>query len=254
MVAGKTDERIQSEQLELIGEIMERSQKILTDFAKTAGKAPSGNESPDPLNLTPVVMELTTRMMANPAAMFQAQLSLWQGYIDLWRHTSKRMLGQDPDPLIEPTRDDRRFRDAAWDDDAVFSVIKQSYLLTSRWLTEVMQDVEGLDGKTRQKLDFYTRQFVDAIAPSNFVATNPEVLRATLESRGSNLLRGLNHLLTDLDRGKGKVAITMTDADAFEVGGNIATTPGKVVYQNELAATDSVRTDDGADVSTGARC
>ena len=234
MVAGKTDEHNQSEQLELIGEIMERSQKILTDFAKTAGNKPSGHESPDPLNLTPVVMELTTRMMTNPTALVQAQLSLWQGYIDLWRNASKRMLGQDAGPVIEPPRDDRRFRDAAWDDDAVFSVIKQSYLLTSRWLTEVMQDVDGLDDKTRQKLDFYTKQFVAAIAPSNFVATNPEVLRATLETSGSNLLRGLNHLLTDMDRGKGKLAITMTDADAFEVGGNIATTPGKVVFQNDL--------------------
>jgi polyhydroxyalkanoate synthase len=234
MVAGKTDEHNQSEQLELIGQIMERSHKILNDFAKTAGDASTGSESPDPLNLTPVVMELATRMMANPAAMVQAHLSLWQGYIDLWQNTSKRMLGQHTDPTVEPTRDDRRFRDSAWNDDAVFSVIKQSYLITSRWLTEVLNDVEGLDGKTRQKLDFYTRQFVDAMAPSNFVATNPEVLRATLESGGSNLLRGLNHLLTDLDRGKGKLAITMTDADAFEVGGNIATTPGKVVFQNDL--------------------
>ncbi len=234
MVAGKTDERNQSEQLELIGEIMERSQKILTDFAKTAGDTPSSSESPDPLNLTPVVVELTTRMMTNPTTLVQAQLSLWQGYIDLWRNTSKRMLGQDAGPVIEPTRDDRRFRDPAWNDDAVFSVVKQSYLLTSRWLTEVMHDVDGLDDKTSQKLDFYTKQFVDAMAPSNFVATNPEVLRATLETGGNNLLRGLNHLLTDMDRGKGKLAITMTDAEAFEVGGNIATTPGKVVFQNDL--------------------
>ena len=234
MVAGKTDERNQSEQLELIGEIMERSQKILTDFAKTASNTPSGHESPDPLNLLPVVMQLTTRMMTNPTALVQAQLSLWQGYIDLWRNASKRMLGENADPALEPTREDRRFRDSAWDDDAVFNVIKQSYLMTARWLTEVMQDVDGLDNKTRQKLDFYTRQFVDAIAPSNFVATNPEVLRATLETGGSNLLRGLNHLLTDMDRGKGRLAITMTDAEAFEVGGNIATTPGKVVFQNDL--------------------
>ncbi|MEM9442150.1 MAG: class I poly(R)-hydroxyalkanoic acid synthase, partial [Pseudomonadota bacterium] len=189
MDAGKTDRRNQSEQLELIGEIMERSQKILTEFAKNAGQSSTGGDSPDPLNLTPIVTELTTRMMANPAAMVQAQLSLWQGYIDLWRNASKRMLGQSTDPVIEPARDDRRFRDPAWNDDAVFSVIKQSYLLTSRWLTEVMHELNGLDDKTRQKLDFYTRQFVDAIAPSNFVATNPEVLRATLESGGDNLLR-----------------------------------------------------------------
>ena len=234
MAEEKPTEHNRSEQLELMGQIVERSQKILADFASSPSGAPTNGQSADPLNLMPVVTELTTRMMTNPAAIFQAQFSLWRDYIDLWQSTSKRMLGHAADPVIEPARDDRRFRDPAWDDDAVFSIIKQSYLLTSRWLTEVTSQVEGLDDKTRQKLDFYTRQFVDAMAPSNFVATNPEVLRATLESGGDNLLRGLNHLLHDLDQGKGKLQIRMTDHDAFDVGENIATTPGKVVFQNEL--------------------
>ncbi len=234
MAEENSTERNRGEQLELMGEIVERSQKILSDFANSPSAANANGKGQDPLNLAPLVFELTTRMMTNPAAVFQAQLSLWQNYIDLWQSTGKRMLGHTPDPVIEPARDDRRFRDPAWDDDTVFSVIKQSYLLTSRWLTEVVNDIDGLDDKTRQKLDFYTRQFVDAMAPSNFVATNPEVLRATLESGGENLLRGLNHLLGDLDRGKGKLAIRMTDTEAFEVGENIATTPGKVVFQNEL--------------------
>ena len=232
MAEDKSDERNRSEQLEIMGQIVERSQKILADFA-SAGAQGNGR-SPDPLNLTPVVMELAGKMMTNPSALVQAQFSLWQDYIDLWQSSSKRLLGQTTDQVIEPGRDDRRFRDPAWNDDAVFNIIKQSYLLTSRWLTEVMNDVEGLDDKTRQKLDFYTRQFVDAMAPSNFVATNPEVLRATLESGGDNLLRGFNHLLADLDQGKGKLAIKMTDPNAFAVGENIATTPGKVVYQNDL--------------------
>ena len=97
-----------------------------------------------------------------------------------------------------------------------------------------MHDVEGLDDHTAKKVDFYTRQFIDAMAPSNFVATNPEVLRATVESGGENLIKGLNNLLEDLERGKGKMAIRMTDLDAFKVGDNIATTPGKMVFQNDL--------------------
>ena len=116
----------------------------------------------------------------------------------------------------------------------MFDFIKQSYLLTSRWLVDTVNQVEGFDDKTRQKIDFYTRQFVDAMAPSNFVATNPEVLRATLESRGANLLHGLNHLLEDLARGEGRLAIRMTDLEAFEVGQNLALSPGKVIYQNDL--------------------
>ncbi|MDH3660640.1 MAG: class I poly(R)-hydroxyalkanoic acid synthase [Alphaproteobacteria bacterium] len=217
-----------------MGQIIERSQKLLADFARSPRGGSVNGQSPDPLNLIPMVIELTTRMMTNPAAIFRAQFTLWQDYVELWQNTSKRLLGHATDPMIEPARDDRRFRDPAWDDDAVFSIIKQSYLLTSRWLTEVTSEVEDLDDKTRQKLNFYTRQFVDAMAPSNFVATNPEVLRATLESGGDNLLRGLNHLLHDLEQGKGKLAIRMTDQDAFDVGENIATTPGKIVFQNEL--------------------
>ena len=97
-----------------------------------------------------------------------------------------------------------------------------------------VHDVEGIDERTARKIDFYTRQFVDAIAPSNFLMTNPEVLRATIESRGENLLNGLQNLLDDLERGKGRLAIKMTDMEAFRIGENIAVTPGKVVYQNDL--------------------
>jgi polyhydroxyalkanoate synthase subunit PhaC len=116
----------------------------------------------------------------------------------------------------------------------VFDFIKQSYLLTSRRLVDTVNQLEGFDGQTRRKLDFYTRQFVDAMAPSNFMATNPEVLRTTLESRGANLWHGLSHLLEDLARGEGRLAIRMTDLEAFAVGGNLALSPGKVIYQNDL--------------------
>jgi polyhydroxyalkanoate synthase len=101
-------------------------------------------------------------------------------------------------------------------------------------MQSIVHHVEGMDDKTAQKVDFYTRQFVDAIAPSNFVLTNPEVLRTTIESGGENLLHGLKHVLEDLERGKGRLMIKMTDLDAFEVGRNIAVTPGKVIFQNDL--------------------
>jgi poly[(R)-3-hydroxyalkanoate] polymerase subunit PhaC len=136
--------------------------------------------------------------------------------------------------VIEPPAGDRRFRDVAWTDNTLFDFIKQSYLLTARWLQNAVRDVEGIDERTARKVDFYTRQFVDATAPSNFLMTNPEVLRATIESRGKNLLNGLKNLLDDLERGNGRLAIKMTDMEAFRIGENIAVTPGKVVYQNDL--------------------
>ena len=228
----ETPERGRADVVQLMGEIREKSQQLLHDLAER--NCVNGASTPDPLNLGSTVLELTARLMTNPAALAQAQLSLWQSYLQLWQATGQQLLGRDVPPVIEPERGDRRFRDPAWGDNALFDFIKQSYLLTSRWLVDTVNQLEGSDEKTRQKIDFYTRQFVDAMAPSNFVATNPEVLRATLESGGENLLRGLNNLLDDLGRGRGRLAIRMTDLDAFELGKNIAVTPGKVVFQTGL--------------------
>ena len=136
--------------------------------------------------------------------------------------------------MIDPSSNDKRFKDEAWKENEVFDFIKQSYLLSARYVQDVVKHVDGLDTKTAQKVDFYARQFIDAMSPSNFLLTNPEVLRKTAETGGENLLKGLNNLLGDLERGKGKLHIKMTDTDAFKVGGNIGVSPGKVVFQNEL--------------------
>ena len=172
--------------------------------------------------------------MSDPAKLFQAQAALWQDYMTLWQNTTRQFLGETTEPLATPTKDDRRFSDPSWSENGVFDFIKQSYLLTSRWMVDTVRDVEGLDEKTAKKVDFYTRQFADAMAPTNFVMTNPEVLRATLESGGENLVKGLQNMLDDLERGEGNLRIKMVDDEAFEVGGNIATTPGKVVAQTDL--------------------
>ena len=177
---------------------------------------------------------MLTRLMSHPHEMMQAQFGLWQDSMRLWQSTTQRMMGADVEPVIVADRGDRRFKDAAWDDNALFDFIKQSYLLSSKYFLQVASQKDGLNDKTQRKLEFYTRQFVEMMAPSNFLATNPEVLRLTIETRGENLLRGLKNMLEDLERGKGKLAIRMTDLDAFEVGKNIATTPGKVILQTDL--------------------
>ena len=143
------------------------------------------------------------------------------------------MMGQEQEPIIEPEHDDRRFKGEAWETD-IFDFIKQSYLLTSNWMESSVSDVEGLDNKTQKKVEFFTKQYVDALSPTNFVMTNPEVLKATMESRGENLVNGLRNLLEDIESGDGKLKIKMSDADDFEVGENVATTPGKVIYRNDL--------------------
>ena len=215
-----------------MAEIAETSQKLVADFLTR--QAAEGLGPPDPLNIGGAFMEMTTRMMADPAKLMEANLNLWQDYIQLWQSTATRMMGGEAAPVAEPATGDRRFKDAAWSDNDIFDYIKQSYLLTSRWLQSTVADVDGLDSKDAQKVDFYTRQFVEALSPSNFVMTNPEVLRATMESGGENLLNGLKNLLNDLDEDTGRLNIRMTDEDAFEVGRNVATSSGKVVYKNEL--------------------
>ncbi len=215
-----------------MGQIAEQSRKLVADFLSRNHFEGAGGL--DPSNVGRAFMEMTQRLMSDPGKLVEANLNLWQDYMNLWQSTARRMMGQDHEPVIHPAADDRRFKDAAWQDNQVFDFIKQSYLLTARWLQSTVSKVEGLEDKTARKIDFYTRQFVDAMAPSNFVLTNPEVLRATIESRGENLVKGLQNLLEDLDRGNGKLSIKMTDLDAFEVGGNLANTPGQVIYQNEL--------------------
>jgi polyhydroxyalkanoate synthase len=214
-----------------MADIAERSQRVVSEWLKRQSE-----QSPqlDPLNVGSAFLEMTARLMANPARLMQAQLGFWQDDMTLWQNTTRRMLGLEAKPVIEARPGDRRFQDDSWKENQVFDFIKQSYLLAARYVQDVVKHVDGLDPETAQKVDFYARQFVDAMSPSNFLLTNPEVLRKTVESGGENLLRGLNNLLADLERGRGKLHIKMTDLDAFTVGENIAITPGKVVYQNDL--------------------
>jgi len=214
-----------------MADVAERGQRIVGDFLRRQAEDSS---KPDPLNIGHAFMEMTAKMMANPAQLVQAQIGFWQDYLTLWSNTARRMMGGDATAVIEEARGDRRFKDDAWRENEVFDFIRQSYLLSSRYFTSVVQGTEGLDAKTAQKVDFYTRQFVDAMSPANFVMTNPEVLRRTAETGGANLLKGLTNLLSDLERGKGKLRIRMTDDSKFKVGENIAVTPGKVVFQNDL--------------------
>ena len=177
-------------------------------------------------------LELMTKMMSDPVAVANAQIGLFNEGMTVWRHAAERMFLMQ-ESLVEPARD-KRFKHPDWTENAMFSFIRESYLVAAKSLLSSVRDVKGLDPATARKVDFYTRQFVDGMSPSNFIATNPEVLTTTLQTGGQNLLRGLENLLADLDRGEGRPSITMTDMKSFRLGENIATTSGKVVYQNEL--------------------
>jgi polyhydroxyalkanoate synthase len=209
-----------------------QSQRLLADFIKRQAQR-AGHEPFDPLNLTGAFTALLKGMAQNPAAIVDAQFQLWRDAMSLWEATARRMMGGGAEPVVTPRPGDKRFRDKDWQDNQVFDFIKQSYLLTAKWLQSTVDAVEMDDPETKKRVEFYTKQFADAIAPTNFILTNPEVLRATLHSNGDNLVRGLDNLLEDLDRGDGELSIRQS-ADAFTLGKNIALTPGKVIFRNEM--------------------
>jgi polyhydroxyalkanoate synthase len=215
--------------------LAERSQRLVQAFWQRQAEADGHDFSiADPNAVGRAFLALGTRLLADPTRLAEAQAQLWREGLALWQSMLQRLQGQPAAPLIEPDRSDRRFKDEAWSQELVYDFLKQSYLLSARWLRNLVRDLPGLEPRDQEKVEFYTRQFVSALAPSNFVLTNPAVLRKTRETGGQNLLDGLQHLLDDLERGRGRLKISMTDERAFEVGRNVATSPGKVVFQNEL--------------------
>ena len=209
-----------------------QSQLLLSEFVKRQTER-FGQEPLDPLNLAGAYFSLLKHMAADPGHMFTSQIALWRDYLNLLQRTGERALGRAVDPFVVPATGDRRFRDKDWQENQIYDFIKQSYLVTSNWLQKTVAGVHGMGDKEQARASFYAKQFVDAIAPSNFVLTNPEVMRETLRSNGENLVKGLDNLLSDLERGQGELSIRQT-TDNFVVGRDVATTPGKVIFRNEL--------------------
>ncbi len=211
---------------------VEQGQRIFQTFLERQSR--DGFTVPDPGVVGRVFQQLGAAMMADPAKLATRQMELWRDHMALWSSMAEKAQGKEVDPVATPASGDRRFEDEEWQKEVGFDYMKQSYLLTSRWLQGLVNEAEGLDAKTALKARFYTRQFVDAMAPTNFVLGNPKVLRATMESGGENLMKGFGHLLGDLEKGEGQLRISMTDDEAFDIGENIVVTPGKVIYQNDL--------------------
>jgi len=187
----------------------------------------------DPFGLARLTWSFWSRTLRNPGELMARNVRLATEQARLAGYALQKAGGWEAEPVAEPDAGDKRFKDAAWSEQLVFDLIKQSYLVGARYFLG-LAGAAGLDRKQQHKLDFMTRQFVDALSPTNFAATNPEVLRATVESRGANLLQGMRNLAADLVAGKGRLKVRMVDDQKFEIGRNIAATPGKVVFENEM--------------------
>ena len=172
--------------------------------------------------------------MSDPQRAIEAQTALTTQFINLWAATLQRFQGMAAEPVAEPDRADKRFSDAEWRDNPFFDFLKQAYVLTTRWADDLIRHADELEPHKRHKAQFYLRQVSAALAPSNFIGTNPELIRATLAESGENLVRGLKMLAEDIQAGRGNLRIRQSDARAFKLGVNLATTPGKVIFRNEL--------------------
>jgi polyhydroxyalkanoate synthase subunit PhaC len=164
----------------------------------------------------------------------ELQMKIGKAYLDLWGSAVRRLAGEPAEPAIAPSPRDKRFNDPEWKSNQFFDFVMQLYLLTTQWAQDLVRNAEGLDPHTRKKAEFYVQQIANALAPSNFVLTNPEVLRETLASSGDNLVRGMKMLAEDIEAGGGTLRIRQSDPSNLAVGVNLATTPGKVIFQNEL--------------------
>ena len=171
--------------------------------------------------------------LADPQRTLELQARLGKAYLDLWASAAKRLTGEQTDPVAKPAANDRRFSDPEWSSNQFFDFLKQAYLVSTGWAYKMVSDAE-LDPHTKHKAEFYMRQIVNALSPSNFVLTNPELLRETLTSNAENLVRGMRMLAEDVEAGGGHLKIRQTDTSMFAVGRNLAVTPGKVIFQNDI--------------------
>jgi len=209
---------------QIAGKIVEDQDKRDSAFTVAGGLADAGR-------LFAPIMQY---WMSDPNGLASAQAKLGQDLVELWGRTYQRFLGNEMEPVIKPPPGDSRFQDKEWTENAFFDFLRQAYLITSKWAGEMVENARSVDPHTKQRAEFYLNQIVTALSPSNFPFTNPEVIRTTFATGAQNLAKGLTHLLEDLQDSGELLRVRQTDMSAFEVGKNLAVTPGKVVFQNGI--------------------
>ena len=215
--------------------LVEEYGKVTAAYLKPVerGEAKTG-QADEASEMVKTLGRVAERWVNDPRKIIEAQGALTSDFLSLWSNTLKRAGGEEAAPVAEPDKRDARFADPDWSAHPMFDFVKQAYLIGSRWAEAMVDKAEDLDPHTREKARFYVKQISSALSPSNFVATNPELLRETLAQNGENLVRGMKMLAEDIEAGGGELKIRQSDPRAFEVGVNIATTPGKVIFRNEI--------------------
>lgn len=218
---------------QIMKDIYNESLDITREFSEKA-KKPSSWQLQELFYAGNLYKNFLLKLTENPVHIAEAQVSYWKDFLNLWQRSMLRMTGQQEIVEDKTSFEDKRFQDLAWEEHPFFNFVKNFYLLTAQHIQGLVHNVEGLDQKTTKKVEFFTENLINALSPSNFILTNPEVLRETINSNGQNLLKGLRNFLKDIERSRETLQISMTDLKAFKVGVNLARTPGKVIYENDL--------------------
>lgn len=216
--------------------LMDRARPVMTaalNKMKGMGEVPVGAQPIDPLHLASAMAEFWGHYARHPSQFVEWQMQYLADLGGLWAEQQQKFLGQGASDAASPVND-RRFRDPLWHDNVAFDFLRRAYLLTRQSVEQRLRDQHSLSGHDRRRLEFYSQLFFDALSPSNFATTNPEVIREVLNTGGDNLLRGLENLIEDLERGEGDLKISTTNYTAFAPGKNLATTPGKVVVRTRM--------------------
>jgi len=214
---------------------MENSGQALAAYLKPREDGEARDKPPNELSeLVKTFSAVAEYWLSDNARSAELQSKIAKAYLDLWGSSMRRLAGEEAPRAIAPSPRDKRFADPEWKSNQFFDFVLQLYLLTTQWAHDLVRNAEGLDPHTRKKAEFYVQQITNALAPSNFVLTNPEVLRETLMSNGDNLVRGMKMLAEDIEAGHGTLRIRQSDPSNLVVGVDMATTQGKVIFQNEL--------------------
>ena len=217
-----------------VARMVEQGGRAMAAYLKPREEGRADGDYSEVADVVKTLGQVLEYWLSDPQRSLELQSSLGKAYLDLWASAVKRMSGEKVDPVAAPDPRDKRFADPEWSTNAFYDFLKQAYLLTVQWANRLVKEAEGLDPHTLQKAEFYVRQIANAISPSNFVLTNPELLRETVTSNAENLVRGMHMLAEDIEAGHGNLKIRQSDARMFEVGRNLALTAGKVIFENQL--------------------
>lgn len=217
-----------------LSQAAERTLPLLQSYIEQKGKEDAFKSLEPFLVMQERLSTFMAVLVSNPRKLAELQFAYFQHWVNLWQNAVQKLSGETQEDLYKPLAGDRRFHSPEWSENLLFDFIKQSYLMTSSWMHDVVESTQGIDKETKEQVEFYTRQVANAMSPTNFVMTNPDVLRETVRTGGENLVKGLENLIGDMERGHGELKISTTNDNDFVLGKNIAATKGSVVFQNDL--------------------